>query len=79
MLPNTSGGDDYDSEEENEKQYDKSPQQEDFGIKEENEEEEKTEDFEDVAEENRRLREYLAQLKKDNIKDELREHEETIR
>jgi len=32
-----------------------------------------------VAEENRRLREYLAQLKKDNIKDELREHEEAIR
>lgn len=67
MLPNTSGGDDYDSEEENKHQYNKSPQQEDFGIKEENEEEEKTEEMEDVVEENRSLKEYLAQLKKSKV------------
>lgn len=71
MLPNTSGGDDYDSEEENKHQYDKSPMQEEFGIKEENEEEEKTEDMDDVVEENRRLKEYLAQLQKDKLKSEV--------
>jgi hypothetical protein len=59
MLPNTIGGSDYDSEEDNKIESNRNEYGNEKNIIEEEEEEEK---IDDVMEENRRLKEYLSKL-----------------